>query len=266
VRRIKIWPDKFKLTNKVCVVTGGAGLIGQSIVKSLAQAEGKVILMDVNNEKGLGIAGSMQSSGLDVTYIYSDTSDIKATKAAMTKICDDLGGINVWINGAYPRTNDYGTMLDKVEIESWKNNIDMHLNSYCLLSRDVAELMKKNHGASIINIASIYGLVGPDFKLYRGTEMTMPAVYSAIKSGIIGFTKYLAAYYAQYNIRVNVIAPGGVFNNQPNIFIENYSKQCPLGRMADAEEIAAPVLFLASEASSYITGSVLVVDGGWTAI
>lgn len=263
---INIWPDTFKLSNKICVVSGGAGLIGRSIVQALAEAEGEVIFLDIDKKLGQETADLMTSRGLNVTYIYSDTSDIELSKNTMAEIYETRGGIDVWVNGAYPRTGDYGNMLEKVTLESWRSNIDMHLNSYCILSRDVAELMKGKRGASIINIASIYGLVGPNFSLYEGTDLTMPAVYSAIKGGIISFSRYLAAYYAKENIRVNVIAPGGVINNQPNVFMENYTKICPMGRMAYAHEIAAPILFLASDAASYITGTVITVDGGWTSI
>jgi NAD(P)-dependent dehydrogenase (short-subunit alcohol dehydrogenase family) len=119
---------------------------------------------------------------------------------------------------------------------------------------------------SIINVSSIYGVVAPDFEIYSGTDMTSAAPYSAIKAGIINFSRYAASYYGKYGIRVNSICPGGVFDNQNKIFIENYSKRTPLGRLAKTAEIAAPILFLASDAASYITGATVMVDGGWTCI
>jgi len=125
--------------------------------------------------------------------------------------------------------------------------------------------MKRNQGGTIINFGSTYGVVGPKFSIYEGTEMTSPAPYSAIKGGIINFTRYLATYYASHNIRVNAICPGGIFDEQNEKFVEKYNENTPMGRMGKPEEIAGPVLFLASEASSYITGEVLMVDGGWTA-
>jgi len=125
--------------------------------------------------------------------------------------------------------------------------------------------MKQNGGGSIINLASTYGVVAPDFSIYEGTAMTMPAAYSAIKGGIITFTKYLAIYYAPYKVRVNAISPGGVFDNQDPSFVEHYGKRTPLGRMARPAEIVGGAVYLASDASSYVTGHNLMIDGGWTA-
>ena len=133
------------------------------------------------------------------------------------------------------------------------------------MARDVAELMKVNGvKGNIITVGSIYGMVGPDFGVYSGTEMTMPAAYSAIKGGIINYSRYLATYYGDAGIRVNCICPGGVYNNQDSEFVRKYSERTPLGRMAKPEEIASSVLFLASDASSYVHGETFLVDGGWT--
>jgi NAD(P)-dependent dehydrogenase (short-subunit alcohol dehydrogenase family) len=124
--------------------------------------------------------------------------------------------------------------------------------------------MRKQEQGVILNFSSIYGVVGPNFNIYEGTEMTMPAAYSAIKGGIVNFTRYLAAYYGKYNIRVNCISPGGVSDNQNENFIKEYNKLTPLGRMAMPDEIAKAALFLISDESSFITGHNLIVDGGWT--
>ena len=126
-------------------------------------------------------------------------------------------------------------------------------------------MKNKNHG-SIVNMASVYGIVGPDFSVYEGTEMTMPAAYAAIKGGIVNFTRYLSSYFGKNNIRVNAVSPGGVFNNQPNQFVENYIRKVPLQRMAKPDDISPAVVFLLSDDSSYITGQNIAIDGGWTAI
>lgn len=125
--------------------------------------------------------------------------------------------------------------------------------------------MKRLGGGSIINIGSTYGVVAPDFSIYEGTQMTMPAAYSAIKGGLITFTKYLAAYYGKDKVRANVVSPGGIFDHQPKSFVEKYSKRVPLGRMGEPSDVAGAVVFLASDASKYVTGHNLMVDGGWTA-
>jgi NAD(P)-dependent dehydrogenase (short-subunit alcohol dehydrogenase family) len=126
-------------------------------------------------------------------------------------------------------------------------------------------MIKQNSGA-IINMASIYGVVGPDFSIYEGTAMTLPAAYSAIKGGLINFTRYLASYLGKYQIRVNSVSPGGIFDNQSSDFVRKYENKVPLGRMGTPQDIAPSVVFLLSDDSKYITGQNLLIDGGWTAI
>ena len=132
-----------------------------------------------------------------------------------------------------------------------------------LRSKEKFSAMKKR-GGSIINIASIYGVVAPDFSIYEGTTMTMPGAYAAIKSGIIGMSRYMASYYAPYKIRVNSVSPGGIRDKQPVSFIKKYEKRTPLGRMGTPADVAAAVLYLSADASSYVTGQNIIVDGGWT--
>jgi len=167
------------------------------------------------------------------------------------------------VNSAYPRTKDWGNKFEEVTFESWKCNLNSQLGGCFLCCREAAAHMKKR-GGSIINIGSTYGVVAPDFSIYHGTDMTMPAAYSAIKGGLINFTRYLATYYGKHNIRANVVSPGGIFDKQPGIFVAAYSKKTPLLRMAKPSDIVGAVIFLASEASSYVTGHNLMVDGGWT--
>jgi NAD(P)-dependent dehydrogenase (short-subunit alcohol dehydrogenase family) len=126
--------------------------------------------------------------------------------------------------------------------------------------------MKKNRSGSIINFSSKYGFVAPDFSLYKNTKMTMPAAYSAIKGGIVNFSRYLASYYGEYNIRVNCVSPGGVYDNQPEAFVKKYIQKTPLKRMASKEDVVGGVIYLASEAAKYVTGHNLIIDGGWNII
>jgi len=151
-------------------------------------------------------------------------------------------------------------------VNSWRENIDMHLNGYYFSAQKIAECMKKQRLGSIINFSSIYGIVAPDFSLYEDTNMTMPPAYSAIKGGIVNFTKYLAAYYGKFNIRVNVVSPGGIYDAQSEKFVHRYNEKTPLGRMTDKNDITGAVTYLASDAASYVTGHNLVVDGGWSVV
>ncbi|MBU1121396.1 MAG: SDR family oxidoreductase [Candidatus Omnitrophica bacterium] len=258
--------EKFLLNGKVAFVTGGAGLIGSEISKALAGVNAHTVLLDIDREKGALLEKDISCAGYKANYEYFDIAKIEETGENIRKLIKKYNGIDIWINAAYPRTKDWGDFIEDVDVNSWRKNIDMHLNGYFFCCQKAAEYMKEKKSGVIINFASIYGIVGADLSIYDNTEMTMPAAYSAIKGGIITFTKYLAACYGKYNIRVNSISPGGVCNKQPGVFVERYSKKNPLGRMADKEDIIGGVIYLASDASGYVTGHNLVVDGGWTAI
>lgn len=249
-----IFPDRFLLKDKVVVVTGGFGLIGTHIVDALSQAGAIVYIADI-----------IQKKTEHGKWIYLDISDSKSIKSCIKTIMFKEKKIDIWINCAFPRTEDWMTKFEDVKEESLKKNIDMHLNGYVLCCQEIIKQMKKQKNGVIINFGSIYGVVGPDFSVYDGTNMTMPMAYSVIKGGIVNFTRYLATYCAKYGIRVNAICPGGIYDNQPTSFVKKYSKRTPMGRMGRADEIAGPILFLSSDASSYVTGHILMVDGGWTA-
>ena len=261
----KIYPDKFSLKNKIAVVTGGIGLIGKPVSIGLAQAGAKVYVTDINEKEGSKIEKNYKKSDLKLKWIKLDITDINSIKTIIKKIIKKDKKIDIWVNCAYPRTSDWSDKFEDIKYESWKKNVDMHMNGYFICCQQIAEQMKKQKFGCIINFGSIYGIVGPDFSIYHRSNMTMPAAYSAIKGGIINFTRYLSTYYAKHGIRVNAICPGGIYNNQPRTFVKNYEKKTPMGRMGKPEEIAGSVIFLASDAASYITGHILVIDGGWTA-
>ena len=245
----------FSVLNKVIVVTGGNGLLGREIVSTLRSEGAIVIAADILFEK--------QESDDLILDITSKTSII----LGITQIIEKYNRIDGWVNNAYPRTKDWGDIFENVSLDSWKQNVDMQLNSCFYLSQIVLALMKCNKSGSIVNIASIYGIVGNDFSVYEGADgMTSPVAYSAIKGGIINLTRYLASYFGPYSIRVNCVSPGGVFNNQAESFVSKFEGKVPLRRMATPSDIAPSVAFLLSDESTYITGHNLIVDGGWTAI
>jgi len=248
----------FELRKKIVVVVGGAGLIGSEIVEGLSDFGAKVYIADTSKKN----AEKIKAKG--VKFIYLDIASEVSVNKALSGIYKEAKKIDVLINCAYPASKDWGLKLEDVSFDSWKENVNNHLGGYFLCSKVAADLMKKNKKGIIINFASIYGVVAPDFGIYQGTKMTMPVAYSAIKGGIISFTKYLATYYAKFNIRANVISPGGVFNGQDSTFVKKYAKKTPLNRMADPKDIVGAAIFLASDASSYVTGQNLIVDGGWS--
>jgi len=260
----KIWPDKFRFDDKVVVIAGGAGLIGKRLCAGFSQAKAVVVMGDVNVSEGKKLEKQITDEDTRMIYHKLDITSEESIDE-LIKFCEtEYGRIDVWVNAAYPRTSDWGTRFEEVKYSSWKENVDMHLNGCFLCCQKVAEYMKTKKKGNIINFGSIYGVLSPRFPIYENTGMTSPAAYSAIKGGIINFSRYLAAYYASYGIRVNVLCPGGVFDNQDLKFVDEYSKNTPLGRMAQPDEIVGPVMFLASDAASYMTGHVLMVDGGWS--
>lgn len=256
----------FDLTDKVAVVTGGAGLIGRALVRGLASSRAIVYIAEIDADRGEETAKKMSEEDMDVRFQKIDVTSEPSVKAGIQDIHAREHKIDVWINNAYPRTKDWGLKFDDIPMASWRQNVEWQMNSYCYCCQQIASVMRQQRKGSIINIASTYGVVGPDFTVYEGTEMTMPAAYAAIKGGIVNFTRYLAAYYGEYGIRANCISPGGVFDNQPESFVKNYSRKTPLKRMAAPEDFAGAAVFLASDASSYVTGHNLLVDGGWSAI
>jgi NAD(P)-dependent dehydrogenase (short-subunit alcohol dehydrogenase family) len=243
------------LTDKIIIVTGGSGLIGKEIVANIKLKGGYAINADIAVETNLK-NGTVQ---MDIT-------DDQSIIAGINHIMNMFGRIDGLVNNAYPRTKDWGTKFEDIDPDSWRSNIDMQLNAYFVCCQKILKIMASQGHGSIVNIASIYGVVGNDFTLYEDYGGTSPAAYSAIKGGVINFTRYLASYYGKKGIRINCVSPGGILDKQHPSFIEKYEKKVPIGRMGTPEDIAPSVSFLLSEDARYITGHNLIVDGGWTII
>lgn len=243
------------LKGKVIVVTGGSGLLGKELIESLIQVEA----IPINFEIGVDTC-------LDRNVIFCDVTDPSTLENAISIVLKKFGRIDGWVNNAYPRTADWANKFEDVTLDSWHKNVDYQLNSVFSCCKLVLEVMNKQGFGSIVNMSSIYGVLGPDFSVYANTEMTMPAAYSAIKGGIVNFTRYLASYYGSRGIRINCVSPGGIFNNQNEEFVNNYSAKVPMGRMGLPKDIAPSIIFLLSDDASYITGHNLMVDGGWSCV
>ena len=244
-----------KLKNKIIIVTGGSGLLGSEIISCLNENDATVVNFEINAK-----------TSDDLKVINCDITNQDSVKSAIRLVIKRYGKIDGLVNNAYPRTLDWGNIFEDIAYDSWKLNVDFQLNSCFYMSQQVSKHMVKQQSGSIINMASIYGSVGPDFTLYDNTKMTMPAAYSAIKGGVVNFTRYLASYLGEYNINVNAISPGGIYDNQNVNFVEKYNKKVPMKRMGTPKDIAPSVIFLLSDEAKYITGQNLIIDGGWTSI
>jgi NAD(P)-dependent dehydrogenase (short-subunit alcohol dehydrogenase family) len=258
--------NKFSLIDKSIVVTGACGLLGREICKSLAELKANIVITDVDINAGQELEKLLQKDyQAFAQFHYLDITSEQSINNLIMQLEESAIPIYGLVNNAYPRNADYGTIFENILLDSWRENVDMHLNGYFNVSQKVARVMIKQNFGNIVNMSSIYGLLGPDFRIYEGTPMTMPAEYAAIKGGIINLTRYLATYLAKYHIRVNSISAGGIFDGQPASFVEKYCQRTPVGRMGNPENIAGGVVFLMTELSEYITGHNLVIDGGWSA-
>jgi len=189
-----------ELENKIIIVTGAKGLIGTKVVEFLHDKAAKVIAIDIVNSEDDRYA-----------YLQADMSKPSEIDRVIAYVIEKFGRIDGLVNLAYPRTEDWGEKFENVPLQSWNKNVDMQLNSVFYTCQKVLEIMKAQKSGSVVNIGSIYGVVGNDFTIYEGFGGTSPAAYSAIKGGIINFTRYLASYYGKYNVRVNCVSPGGYF-------------------------------------------------------
>ena len=260
---------KFRLDGKTAYIMGGLGLIGKEVSTSYCQAGAKTIVLDVNDSACQAFEFELKDKGYEVTCRYFDCSAVAQLDKNFSHLLDEFGCPDVFINCSYPRTKDWGNSSFKdITLKSFRKNVDIHMNSYVWFARLVAEAMtKEGNGGSIIQLGSVYGIVGQDLNIYDDTDMHESMTYAAIKGGITNLTRLMASYYGQFNIRVNTLCPSGVAADMLNpIFVKQFSHKAPLKRLGRAEEIASTALFLASDAASYITGATIMVDGGWTAV
>jgi 2-deoxy-D-gluconate 3-dehydrogenase len=268
--------DLFDLTGRVAIVTGGAGLLGAEFSKTLAEGGAQVVITDINEPGTEETALSLNKKGYKALGLQLDVTSQSSVHEMVEETISNYGRIDILVNSAAldPKYDPQSKLMHSGSFEDypldlWQSALDVNLTGVMLCCQAVSKVMLVQGGGVIINIASIYGLVAPDQRLYKSDpddQQYKPAYYSVTKSGLLGFTKYLAAYYAGKNIRVNAITPGGVFNGHEGEFLQKYNARTILGRMAEKDEINGALLFLASDASKYMTGANLVVDGGWTAL
>ena len=257
----------FDLKNKIIIVTGGAGYFGKPICLALAQSGATVIIASRSKSKCKEYASELIAKNFDALGMALDLADEQSISNFVKKVYEKFKRIDVLVNNAVSREGFKN--LDEINKTEWENAQKINSTGMMLLTQSVIKLMKIQKSGNIINISSITGVVGPNFPVYCNTGMTSPVNYTYDKWALVGFTKYLANYYGKYNIRANCISPGGYGPGVAEIkgnseFVENYKRLTPLGRFANDEDIKGPIIFLASDASAYVTGHNLMVDGGWT--
>ena len=254
--------ELLSLRNKIILVTGGAGKYGQCIAEGLAEADGTVIIASRNLPAGQETAARFRNNGLDVHAMQVDQADVTSVAALKAQIKTEFGRLDGFVNNAVSRPmQGYDGPIDQ-----FAESMDVNATGMMNILREMAHLIEQSGGGSIINIGSIFGMYGPDLSNYEGTDMGMPPPdYFFHNGGLINLNRYMARVLAGKNIRVNCISPGGLFNHQPQQFLENYTKKVPLRRMANQDDIKGLVVLLASEAGAYINGENIVMDGGMKA-
>ena len=272
----------FDLTGRVAIVTGGPGLLGQEFCRTLAEAGASVVVADINAAEVNALATTLIQSGYHCLGIATDITQPESVQNLVDETLAAFGRLDILVNSAAldPKFDPQalaeiakqGTITGAFEdypLDSWKAALDVNLTGMFLCCQAaVKPMLTQGRKGSIINICSTYGLVGPDQRIYQrqGKQTSFkPVYYSVTKAGVLGLIHYLSTYYAGTEIRVNALTPGGVFNHHDETFLKAYTARTVMGRMAKKDEMNGALLFLASDASSYMTGSNLVIDGGWTA-
>jgi len=274
--------DKFNLTGRVAIVTGGPGLLGKEFCRTLAEAGAIVVVADINADGVNALATTLIESGYHAMGVATDITQPDSVHALVEETISTYDRLDILVNSAaldpkfdpeaLAKMAEHGAVSGAFEdypLDSWKAALDVNLTGMFLCCQAaVKPMLAQGKKGSIINICSTYGLAGPDQRIYQreGKQTSYkPVYYSVTKAGVLGLTRYLSTYYAGTEIRVNALTPGGVFNDHDEVFLKAYTARTVMGRMANKDEMNGALLFLASDASSYMTGSNLVVDGGWTA-
>jgi len=267
--------DLFDLSGRTAIVTGGAGLLGREFARTLHEAGASVVIAERDLPAATSVADGLRDSGPPVVALEVDVARPDSVRSLVDRVIGDFGVVDILVNSAAldPKfdasgAGQHASGFEDFPLDAWDQALAVNLTGMFLACQAVARPMRDRGRGVIVNICSTYGLVGPDQRLYQRPGQPpryKPVSYSVTKAGGLGLTRYLATYFAGTNIRVNALTPGGVFNDHDDDFVRSYSSRTVLGRMARKDEMNGALLFLVSDASSYMTGANLVVDGGWTA-
>ncbi len=262
----------FDLSNKIAIVTGANGLLGIQHCLALSESGATIIAVDLNDNHFAAISPHFSSPSY---FIKTDITNKKSIEQLLEFIKNKFGKVDILINNAAindkfedPQAALNESKFENYPLDKWQLSLDVNLTGTFLMSQIIGSYMAEKKSGCIINIASTYGIVAPNQELYKDENglqvFYKPPAYSVTKAAVIALTKYLAAYWGKSGIRVNSLSPGGVFNDQADFFVIKYSEKTPLNRMANSSDFRGAIIFLASDASAYITGENLVVDGGFT--
>ncbi len=259
----------FRLDGKVAIITGAAGLLGLQHAIALSEFGAHVILTDLDLENCEKRAREInEQSKVQTLALHSDVTSQSSWQSLLEQSLSSFGQVDILVNNAafttQSRSANYDASFSNFPLEDWRQILDVNLTGTYIGCQVVGSQMVAQRSGSIINMASLYGVVSPHHPMYSGTGIHQPAAYSVSKAGVIALTRYLASLWAGQGVRVNCITPGGVYNRHPDLFATRYAELSPMGRMAEKEEMHGALIYLASTASSYCTGHNLVVDGGWT--
>ena len=261
----------FSLSGKVVLVTGGAGLLGQVFCQAFADSGADVAVVDIDDQVAKSVADAVsKKSGRKVAGFGCDITSPESVVQMVAAVVSDFGRIDVLINNAASKgsnLDDFFKPFEDYSLQTWREVMSVNIDGLFLVAQAVGKQMKLQGEGSIIQTSSIYGVVAPDQRIYEGSQyngrpINTPAVYSASKAAVVGLTSYLSTYWADSGIRVNSLTPGGISSGQNKTFDDKYSNRVPLGRMGQASELTGALIYLASDASSYVTGQNLIVDGG----
>jgi NAD(P)-dependent dehydrogenase (short-subunit alcohol dehydrogenase family) len=273
--RVSAVPSKrFDLTGKVAVVTGGTGILGQHFCRALAEHGASVVIADLDAARCAEVAATIAAqTGARCLGAAVDVTSEASVRALADTAEQSLGPIDILHNNAASKGDDLAKFLappEDYDMDMWRQVMAVNLDGLFIVAREIGGRMARRGRGSIIQTSSIYGITGPDSRIYEGSfyngqPISTPPVYSASKAGVVGLTKYLATHWGAKGVRVNTLTPGGVESGQNETFKARYGARVPLGRMADPQEMVGALVFLASDAASYITGQNIIVDGGLTA-